>query len=139
MGPNRVSVVAAAIAHLLAWAAVLYAVFAASYVVESVEATLPGEAPADPVQTTASFLEANGVYGLVVALAPALLTALALLGAVAVRDRTAVRMVLLWVPVVTVVAFCLGAIFTIGVLYVPAAVALIVAALADLARRPDEA
>ena len=139
MRTSRAALVSAAIAHALAWAAALYLLLAAAYVVETVDATLPGEQPAEPVRTTETFVEANGLYGMAVAFAPAVLTGVALFGLLALRDRHALRMTALWVPSIAVAALCFGAIFTIGLLYVPAAVALFVAALAELAHRPNEA
>ena len=158
MRTNRVSIVFASAAYILAWAAVFYVVLVASYTGESVEATPAGDpvqtaasfvevngvygieptVPSDPVQTTASFVEVNGLYGLAVALTPMLLTAFALIGALAIRDRTTLRMVVLWVTAIAVGAFCFAAILSIGLLYVPAAIALIGAAVADIAHRPGE-
>ena len=139
MRTSRAALVSAVIAHALAWAAALYLLLAAAYVVETVEATLPGEQPADPVRTTETFVEVNGFYGMAVALAPAVLTGVALFGLLALRDRHALRMTSLWVPAIAIAALCFAAILSIGLLYVPAAVALTVAALADVAHRPSEA
>lgn len=134
-----VSGVSALIAHALAWAAVLFVVVVPAYEGEMVEATLPGEPPAEVVQTTMTFLEVNGLYGLGVALAPVLITALVLLGLSRFRRRHLLRMATLWMATMVVVAFCLGAIFSVGLFYFPAALALFVAALTDLAQRPGEA
>lgn len=91
------------------------------------------------MQSTATFIEVNGVYGLTLLVFPIVLTAIALLGLLLYRDRQAIRLAMLWGPTIVIGGFSFVAIFSIGLLYLPAAVALVVAALADLAHRPEDA
>ena len=135
----RVPLVAGAIAHALAWAVLLFLIFATTYTSQTVEATLPGEPPAEPVTATATFVEVNGLSALAIVATPVALTGLALLGLLAFRDRHARRIAWLWVSTIGVIGFCFVAIYSVGLLYLPAGVALMVAALADLARRDTAA
>ncbi len=135
----RVPLVSATIAHASTWAIVLFLLLVPAYEGESVEATRPGEEPAEAVRTTETFLDANGLYGLFVVLTPVVLTGIAVLGQFVYREHVFRRMAAMWLPLIAVLALSFAAIFTIGVLYVPVAIALFVAALADLAHRPEEA
>ena len=63
-------------------------------------------------------------------LVPILLTAITLLG---LRlQQTTMRKILLWSPAVVLLGFCFVAIASIGMFYLPTALALLVAAIADL-------
>ena len=139
MRTSRVALVSAAVAHALAWAAFLFVLLVPAYEVEMAEATLPGEQPADAERTTESFADVNGLYGVAAALLPVVMTGAAVLGTLALGGRLLVRLAVLGTALIAVLAFCFAAILSIGLLYVPAAVALTVAALADVAHRPDEA
>lgn len=89
--------------------------------------------------TTATFVEVNGLSSLSIVTTPVILTGIALLGLLAFRNRTASRMACLWVPTVGIIGFCFVAIYSVGLLYLPALVALVVSGLAELARRDAEA
>ncbi len=128
----------AAIAHALTWAIALFLLFVLTYETESVEATLPGEEPGEAVSSTETFVDVNGLYGISVVLAPVALSGIAVLGQFVYRDHLFRRMAALWLPLIAILALCFAAIYTIGVLYIPSAIALFVAALADLAHRPEE-
>lgn len=134
----RVPLVSAAIAHALTWAIALFLLFVLTYETESVEATFPGEEPGEAVSSTETFVDVNGLYGISVVLAPVALSGIAVLGQFVYRDHLFRRMAALWLPLIAILALCFAAIYTIGVLYIPSAIALFVAALADLAHRPEE-
>ena len=65
-------------------------------------------------------------------LAPIFLTAITLLGLRLTAKSQTVRKVLLWGPAVVLLGFCFVAIASIGMFYLPTALALLVAAIADL-------
>ena len=64
-------------------------------------------------------------------LVPVLLTIIALLAVYLVYPGQANRKILLWCTAAALLVFCALAIFSFGILYVPAALALLVAAVAD--------
>ena len=65
-------------------------------------------------------------------LVPIFLTAITLLGLRLTAKSQTVRKVLLWGPAVVLLGFCFVAIASIGMFYLPTALALLVAATADL-------
>ena len=82
------------------------------------------------IRYSATAIEANGLHVILLLLVPILLTDIALLG---LRlQQTTMRKILLWSPAVVLLGFCAVAIFSIGVFYLPAALTLFVAAIADL-------
>ena len=64
-------------------------------------------------------------------LVPVLLTVIALLAVHLVNPGVLKRKILLWCAGLALLVFCMLAIFSIGILYVPAALALLVAAVTD--------
>ena len=64
-------------------------------------------------------------------LVPVLLTIIALLAVYLVNPGQANRKILLWCAGLTLLVFCALAIFSFGILYVPAALALLAAAVVD--------
>ena len=95
----------------------------------------PGE-PTAEVTLTATYIEVNGLPGLMVVLVPLLLTALSLLVILSTNPGTAARRLLLWVAAVVALGLCALGYLSFGILYLPVALALIVAALLDLFRQP---
>ena len=81
---------------------------------------------------SATAIEANGLHVILLLLAPILLTGIALLALRLTAKSQAVRKVLLWSPAVVLLGFCFVAIASIGMFYLPTALALLVAAIADL-------
>ena len=122
--------IAALTAHALAWGVGLYMVFGPVYQGVSVTATLPGEPPGQATRHTETLLEANGLWVPWLLFVPILLTGLVLLAIRLTHPGQARRKVLLWLPSVVLLAFCAVAIASIGMLYLPAALALLVAAIA---------
>ena len=130
---NRVAKVSAWIAHLLAWAVGILLAFWPAYSGESVTpAAHNGEVEAEVTRATATLVEANGIYVLFLLLVPILLTGSALLAILFAHKRRFIRGALLWAPVILLLGFCLLAIFSIGILYLPTALALLVAAVSDM-------
>ncbi len=125
-----VATVSAWIAHAFAWAAGIGFAFVPVYEGESVAPALPGEPGGEVIRSSATTIEVNGLHVILLLLVPILLTAITLLG---LRlQQTTMRKVLLWSPAVVLLGFCFVAIASIGMFYLPTALALLVAAIADL-------
>lgn len=88
----------------------------------------------ESTKVTATLVEVNGLSVLPLLMVPVTLTALALLAALITGVGLAKRRVLLWVSSVLLLGFCAVGISSIGLFYLPAAVALIVSAAAGSRR-----
>ena len=132
MGGISIATASAWAAHAFAWAAGGWLAFAPVYQGASQTASLLGEPAGEIVRHTSTLIEQNGLQVVPLLLAPIVLTAIALLALRLTNDRHAVRRVLLWVPVALLLGFCVLAILSIGIFYLPAAIALLVAAIAGL-------
>ena len=119
-------------AHALAWAAGAWFALGPVYQGESVAAAIPGEPAGEITRSSATLVEANGLHVLLLLLVPILLTAVAILAIQFTKRRGIRRKVLLWGPAVVLLGFCVVSIFSIGLFYLPAALALLVAAFIDL-------
>ena len=124
-----VTAIAALTAHALAWGVGLYMAFGPVYQGASVTPTLPGEPTGEATRYTATLLEANGLWVLWLLMTPILLSALPLLSIRFTHPGQARRKALLWLPAVVLLAFCTVGIFSIGLFYLPVALALLVAAV----------
>ncbi len=125
-----VATVSAWVAHAFAWAAGVWLAFWPTYEGASVTPTLPGEPGGEVIRSSATAIEVNGLHVILLLLVPILLTAITLLG---LRfQQTTMRKILLWSPAVVLLGFCFVAIASIGMFYLPTALALLVAAIADL-------
>lgn len=127
--------ISAGIAQVLAWVATLFMAFGPIYQGVSTTATTPGGV-AETVRTSATLLEANGLSALPLLLTPVALTAFAATIALTARIKPSTRRVYLWVAAVLLLLFCAAGIFSIGIFYFPAAVALVVAAVIGSRRTP---
>lgn len=112
-------------AHVLAWVVVLWLVFGPVYQGASVTAVAPGATPSEPSRTTSTLIEVNGWRVLPILLMPAALTGLALLTVLRTRAGQVRRQVLVWVQAVLLLVFCALGSFSIGVFYLPSALALV--------------
>ncbi len=92
-------------------------------------ATRPGEPPAEPVMHSATLIEVNGAGAILPLLIPVLVTGVAVLALYVTRPRRPTRRILLWIPAIVLMSFCLVAILSVGVVYVPAAIALLCGAV----------
>ncbi len=119
-------------AHAMAWAAGGWLAFAPAYQGASQTASLPGEPAGEIVRHTSTLIEQNGLQVVPLLLAPIVLTAIALAGPAADRQQADDAEVLLWGPAALLLGFCVLAILSIGIFYLPAAMALLVAAIAGL-------
>ena len=120
-------------ALVLAWGTGAWLAFGPVY--QGVSATLPGESAGEAVRSTATLIEVNGLRVIPFLLVPILLSSIAVW---AVRDtdggRTG-RRILLWVLAVVLLGLCAVSILSIGLLYLPTALALLVAAITGSAGR----
>lgn len=132
------SVVMAWAAHLLAWTAGAWLVFAPFYEGVSYSGvegrSEPSSSTLNPeewTRYTETLIEANGLGAVLYLIIPLLLTGIV----VWVIRRTDIenpwRKVMIWVTFVALVGYCVLTIFSIGIFYAPAALALLIAAVAD--------
>ena len=133
-----VSAILTAVAHALAWAGALWLALGPVYQGVSVTAVTPGDVAGQPVRFTATLIEANGLTVLPVLLAPVALTALALLAILLTDAGQARRRVFLWVSAALLLGFCAVGSLSIGLFYLPAALALIFSAILGSLSRAAE-
>ena len=126
-------------AHALAWGAGLWMVFGPVYQGVSVSATTAGEPAGEATRHTHTLVEANGLWVLWLLLIPVVMSGLVLLAiALTVQGQTR-RKALLWTPALALLVFCVVGIFSIGLFYLPALVALLVAAVTDSLKASTDA
>ena len=130
MKSNRAVVISSAVAHGLAWAAFLWLVFW-PYSYQGTRATPigPDGSGGEVVSVSASMIEINGPGVLIPLLVPVALTAIGLLNVLTWDGRNSRSSILLWVSVVLLIVFCVLAMFSIGMFYLPAALTLLVSAV----------
>ena len=118
------AVISTGVAHALAWVAALWLAARTSYQGASVTLVTPGDVAGETTGVTATLIEVNGLRVLSLLLAPVALTALALLAVLLTDAGEARRKVLLWASAVLLLGFCAVGSFSIGLFYLPAAIAL---------------
>ena len=129
------AMILAVAAHVLALAAAIFLAFGPVYRGESVAAVALGEVAAEPVRTTKTLIEVNGLRVLPLILAPVLLTAVAALAATVIRADSIWRGSIVLTSAVLLLGLCVVGLFTIGLFFLPASVALAVAGVMGLRRR----
>ena len=129
MKRHNAAVVSTGIAHVLAWVVVLWLVFGPIYQAESVTAAVPGAPANEPTKTTATLIEVNGWRVLPILLVPAALTGLALVTVLKTNAGQTRRRVLVWAASVLLLGFCILGSFSIGIFYLPSALALVVSSI----------
>ena len=128
MRPRTSVLVWPVLAHAAAWAAFLWlALWPASYRGTSVEMDSAGTYTT--TSHTASLVAVNGPMVLLPLFMPVALTGLALLAVWRWNPRPWIRRAFLWVLALLSLAFCLLGILSIGVFFLPSAVALVVTAV----------
>ena len=128
-------------AHALAWAAGVWLTFGPAYKGVSVTPVLrdASETPvlrgdgsgSEATRYTATLIEVNGLYVILWLLVPVVLTGIALLAVQLTNNSQARRKILLWGLVVALLGLCSVTILSVGVFYLPAALALLFAAVTD--------
>ena len=128
MKGNDGTVILTGFAHALTWIPALLLVFGPVYQGVTTTAVTPGGA-SESTSFTATLIEVNGLRVLLLLLAPLVLTGLALLGVLLTHAGQTRRKVVLWIPAVLLLGFCALGIWTIGLFYAPAALALVCSAI----------
>ena len=129
MKSNRTVIFVSSLSHALAWAAFLGLAFSPSfYRGASVTAIGPGGSPGEVIPLSASIIAVNGWWVLMPLLVPVALTAIGILAAITWNHQLRNK-VFLWVAAALLAIFCTLGMFSIGIFYLPAALALLVAAI----------
>ena len=129
-----IAVIAAWIAHILAWAASAWLAFGpisqgVSYSgLDESSSTLN---PEEWTHYTETLIEANGLGAVWVIAVPILLTGIVVWTLHRTDSAKLWRKVLIWVFVLTLVGLSIMTLLSVGSLYVPAALALLIAAVAN--------
>ena len=129
MKRNDPTVILTGFAHAVTWVVALLLALGPVYQGVSKTAVWTRGAASASTRGTTTLIEVNGLSVLFVLLAPVVLTALALLTVLLTHAGQAWRKVLLWVLAVLLLGFCAVGIWTIGLFYAPAALALVFAAI----------
>ena len=115
MTRTGVSFTAAAIAHIMAWAATLFFLFGPAY--------------SGNTGDTATLIEVNGLWAALLLVVPVALTAVTLIASLPGAPRPRLMLVLRWAAFVLLLAFCAVSILSIGVFYLPSVIVALVAAI----------
>ena len=122
-------------ANVLALAAAIWLAVGPAYQGESVAAVATGGVAGEPVRTTATLIEVNGPRVLFLIFTPVILTALAALAATVIRADSVWRGPLVLALAVLLLGLCVVALFSIGLLFLPAAIFLVFAGGIGLRRK----
>jgi hypothetical protein len=122
-------------ANVLSLAAAIWLALGPAYQGASVTAVAIGGVAGEPVRTTATFVEANGLRVLPLIFTPVILTALAALAATVLRADSVWRGPLILALAVVLLGLCVVALFSIGLLFLPAALFLLFAGGFGLRRK----
>lgn len=139
MRPRKLVLVWPVLAHAVAWAAFLWlALWPFAYRGTSVQA-VPAGSDEVPIVTelSASFVEANGLWVLLLMLVPVVLTGLALLAVWYWSPGGWARGALLWFLAVLSIGFCVLGMLSFGLLFVPVALALVITAIVGMFQAPQ--
>ena len=109
---TKISLAAAIIAHILAWAATLFFLFAPVY-------SPSGE----------TLIEVNGLGAALLLVIPVALTAITLITSLPGTTLPRLMLTLRWASFALMLLFCIVGIYSIGAFYLPATLASLVAAI----------
>ena len=121
----RISLTAAAIAHILAWAATIFFLFWPIYSGVSVSA---GESGISSVSGK-TLIEVNGLWAALLLVIPVALTAITLIATLPNTAHPRIMLTLRWASFALLLALCVVGALSIGVFYLPAAIAALIAAI----------
>jgi hypothetical protein len=133
------AVISIIVAHVLAWLVVLFLVLGPVYQGTYVIEAAPGEIPGKPTRSTATLIQVNGWGVLPILLVPAALTGLALLTVLKTGAGQTRRTVVVWVLASLLLVFCALGSFSIGIFYLPSALALVLSGILVSLRRGAQA
>lgn len=126
MTRTKISLTAAITSHILAWAATLFFLFWPIYTGVSVS---PGESGITSVSGK-TLIEVNGLWSALLLVIPVALTAVTLIASLPGALRPRLMLALRWTSFALLLAFCAVSILSIGIFYLPAAIATLIAAVA---------
>ena len=121
----RLNMVAAWAAHLWAWGIALFLALVPVYSGLSSSSSAPGEW----VETSKTLIEQNGLWVIWILLVPILLSGIVLLAIRFMDAGHKVRKALLWTIALVLLGLCIMTYISIGLLYLPMALALLVVAI----------
>ena len=129
MKSNRTVIIVSGLSHAMAWAAFLGMAFSPSFYSGTIATAIgPDGSGGDVVSYSASIIAANGWWILMPLLVPVALTAIGILAAITWNHQLRNK-VFLWVAAALLAMFCTLGMFSVGIFYLPAAVALLIAAI----------
>ena len=111
----RISLASALIAHILAWAATIFLLFGPAY--------------SGSGGDTATLIEVNGLWSALLLVIPVALTAVTLIATLPNSPHPRIMLTLRWASFALLLAFCAVSILSIGIFYLPAAIATLIAAI----------
>ena len=131
---------AALCSHVLAWIAFVVLVFVPVYQGVSITATsataTSGEIiPNPPTQSTATLIEVNGWSVLPIVLAPVAISGAGLLAVMLAVPGSVLRRAPLGISALLLLGFCIAGSFSIGMFYLPAALAMAVSGAVSFIQR----
>lgn len=124
MTRNRVALTAAISSHIFAWAATLFFIFWPVYSGVSVRAGESGSSVSGK-----TLIEVNGLWAALLIVLPIILTAIALIASLLSAARPRLMFTLRWTAFVLLFTFCAVGALSIGIFYLPAAIAALVVAI----------
>lgn len=124
MTRTRISLTAALLAHIFAWAATLFFLF---WPVYSGVSARPGESGISSVSGE-TLIEANGLWAALLIVLPIIFTAIALIASLPGTAHPRIMLILRWTAFALMMLFCAAGILSIGIFYIPAAIGVFVAA-----------
>ena len=113
MTRTRISLSAALISHVFAWAATIFFLFGPVY-----------------RPTGATLIEVNGLSAALLIVIPVALTAITLNASLPGATRPRLMLILRWASFVLMFLFCVVSALSIGIFYLPSTIAALVAAIA---------
>ncbi len=129
MNRAKLGIASAALAHFLAWAVSLYFAFYPC-VYEGTTVTTQTGITISESGCSGSLVTVNGLRVLLVLAVPVAITGLGLFAMISNMVTYGVARILLWSSGISMALICLLGALSVGVLYIPAALAMIVAAIA---------
>ncbi|MCY4575517.1 MAG: hypothetical protein OXC55_02775 [Chloroflexi bacterium] len=127
----RVNTLPAWIAHLWAWGIGLFLALGPVYQGVSMSSTAPGER----IETSSTLIEQNGLWVLWILLVPVLVSGVALVAIHFADAGHMRRRALLWTLALGFLGLCVITIISIGLLYLPMALALLFTAILNPSRQ----
>ncbi len=123
------------LAHVAAWVAFLWIAFW-PFAYQGVSVQEGSDETPQVTHVSASFVEENGIGALLPMTVPVILTGLALLLVWRWSPGRWAKVILLWLLALDAVGFCILGMLSFGILFVPAALALVITAIVGAFQAP---